>query len=290
MTQEIRTVTGALDEPVRQAPRMTMNIPGQLTVHGRTYDVLIQNLSRFGAFVTDLPALAKGTVVELAIALQGPGHLATEGTVMHWMDETAADRVGTAPGAGIRFHVAVDDLDTTFDAAITCLLAQRALSVRGKPARTEKPTRRMLVPVRSSLVAAMNMETATSSGKIVFAGSLAVIELPDLLTSLALRRTSGRLELERDHVLATIDLRDGDIVDARASVEPGDPRQVMKRLLQLHWSSGSFRLLSAAPRASRERFRMKVSKLLIEQVRQYEESLPPLPTIRFRDSSNPFDR
>ena len=288
MTHEIWTVAGAHDARVRQAPRMTMNIPGLLAVRGRTYDVLIQNLSRFGAFVTDLPALDKGTVVELSIAHQGPEHLATRGTVMHWMDEEAADRIGTAPGAGIRFHVAVGDLDVVFDAAITRLLAQRALAVRGKPARTEKPTRRMLVPVRSSLVTAMKMVTPDVDGKIVLAGSLAVIELPDLLASLALRRTSGRLELERDHLIATIDLSDGDIVDAWSSVDPGDPRAVMKMLL--HWGGGSFRLLSAPPYPSGKTFRLKVSQLLIEHVRQYEESLPPLPTVRFRDGNNPFEQ
>jgi hypothetical protein len=288
MTHDIRTVTRARDERVRQSQRMAMNIPGQLTVRGRTYDVLIQNLSRFGAFVTDLPAIARGTVVELAIALQGPGYLATEGTVMHWMDETAAARVGTVPGAGIRFHVAVDDLDTAFDAAITCLLAQRALASRhGSPVREEKPTRRMLRPVRSSLVAAMNLVTPASDGRIVLAGSLAVIELPDLLTGLALRRTSGRLELERDHVVATIDLSDGDVVDARSSVDEGDAREVMRMLL--YWSGGSFRLLSAAPLASPATVRMKVSQLLIEHVRVYEDSLPALPTVRFRSGSDPFD-
>ena len=285
MTHDDRTVTGAHDEPVRQAPRLAMNIPGQLAVHGRRYDILIQNLSRFGAFVSDLPAIAKGTVVELAIAVAGPDQLATEGTVIHWMDEAAAARIGTVPGAGIRFHVAGDGPDTAFDAAIAHLLAQRAVAARGKPTRAEKATRRMLVPVRSSLVAAMNLETLPCDGRIALAGSLAVIELPELLASLAMRRTSGRLELERDHVIAMIDLRDGDIVDARSSVAAGDAREVMRKLL--HWSGGSFRLLSAAAGSAPPRCRIKVSQLLIEHVRRYEDSLPALPTVRFRP---PHDR
>jgi hypothetical protein len=254
-----------------------VKIPAQLVIRERTYPVVIQNITRFGAFVTGLPVVERDSIVELLLPLQGPASLNLAATIVHWMNDETAARVGTVSGAGLRFHVPIDDVDTTFGAAITCLIVHNSLATQVRA--TEKATRPMLEPVRASLVAAMRVAAPPCDGRLVFAGLLAAVALPDLLMTLAQRRTCGRLELRRDHVTATVDLRDGDIVGARSSEHGGDPRDIVWRLLS--WRDGSFRLMSGIANTDRGP-RMRVSQLLIEHVHVSDEALPPIPAVKFR--------
>ena len=77
----------------------------------------------------------------------------------------------------------------------------------------------------------------------VFAGSLADIPLPTVLSMLEGARKSGRLALARGRVTATVDLVDGRVVDAQWSELPASPREIL--ISMLDWTDGTFELFAA---------------------------------------------
>ncbi len=251
---------------------MDLAVAAELTVREQRYPAMIRNLSPFGAFVSDVPRLASGTPVELTIAEAGGRH-STAGVVVHWLDDAAAARLGTTPGAGIRFRSAVGDRDVRFANAVTRLVAAR----EGAPPtrrrrRSEKPTAPIREPMLVGLTAAMNPAEPAEEGRVVFEGALAEIGLPSILTTLATGRKSGRLDVAREHVAASIDLLDGDIVDARTHGDAVGPYAIL--MMVLHWTDGSFRLSLTTLRPARVERRIRVSQLLLEHARLRDEVSP----------------
>jgi hypothetical protein len=253
---------------------MGVNVPARLVVRDTSYAIAIRNISRFGAYVIDLPDLERGTSVTLQIVSQSPRTLEVKATVVYWIDEKAAARLGNVAGAGLRFDVPIDEQDTQFGAALTCLLVEQTLAHTAPPRRrAEKPTPRMLETQQTALCSAMNTEGFDARGRLSFAGLVAVIRVPEVLMTLARLRVCGRLELTCGGLVANIDLQDGDIVGVRSSMELGDPRSVISMLLSSR--TGTFRLISQAPHVH-PATRMNVAHLLIEHV-QRKSMLPEIP-------------
>ena len=109
------------------------------------------------------------------------------------------------------------------------------------------------------------------AGNVVFAGDLAEIPLPALLTMFELERKSGQLALHRPTGAAWIDLEDGRIVNARSTEHHGDPRTVIMHLLD--WTSGQFELTtnrdSELPPCE---LALPITHLLLEHARQRDEA------------------
>lgn len=247
---------------------MAVNIPARLVVRGHTHTVLIQNISRHGAFVTQLPELDRGTPAELELDLSGPTPLRIPATVVYWIQSPLGSRLGDAPGAGLRFTTPIDDRDTAFGAAITCLLVQQNISsLRPRRPRPSRPTEPIPEAERTALAHSMNV---APEGRIVFAGHLEVVTVPEILTTLAARRMSGRLDLRNDGIIAAIDLVQGDIVDFRATITASEPRTIIWMVLS--WRTGTFRLVATAP-IDAVQGRVKVSSLLLQHLRA--RPLPP---------------
>jgi len=271
------STTDGIPSVIRQSPRMGVNVPARLVVRGTSYSIEIRNISRYGAFVIDLPELDRGTAVTLQILSQSPRTIEVKAHVVYWIDEDAATRLANVAGAGLRFDVPIDEQDTQFGAALTCLLVEKTLShVPAPRRRTEKPTPRMLEPQQAALCNAMNAEGFDARGKLSFAGLVAVVRVPEILMTLASLRVCGRLELLCGGIVANIDLEDGDIVGVTSSTDLGDPRSVMWTLLSSR--TGTFRLISNAPHVH-PATRMNVAQLLIEHV-QRANILPEIPPPR----------
>ena len=277
MTDDAWTGSESESRQHRQSPRMGLNVPAQLVVRGTSYTITIWNISRFGAFVIDLPEITRGTEVVLQILSQSPSRIEIPAEVVYWIDNAAATRLGNVPGAGLRFEVPVDEHDTWFGAAITCLLVEQTLAGPSAPRRrAEKPTPQMLEPVQAALCAAMSSERADATGKLAFAGLIAVIRVPEILMTLARLRFCGRLELTCGGIVANVELADGDIVGVRSSNDMGDARETLWTLLSTR--TGTFRLFSIAPRIQ-PATRFNVAHLLIEHVQMSKSMLPEIPPI-----------
>lgn len=271
------STSGIRSGQIRQSPRMGINVPAHLVVRGTSYTITIRNISRFGAFVIDLPELARGTNATLQILSQSPSRIEIPSEVVYWIDTTAAARLGNMPGAGLQFDEPIDEHDTWFGAAITCLLVEQKLM--GAPAprrRTDKPTPRMLEPVRAALCSAMNAESSDARGRLVLAGLIAVIRVPEILMTLARLRFCGRLELTCGGIVANVELVDGDIVGVRSSNDVGDARVVLWALLSSR--TGTFRLFSLV-RGGPPDTRLNVAHLLIEHAQTSRCMLPEIPSL-----------
>jgi len=254
--------------PVRKSPRMAVNIPARLVVRGHTHDVLVQNISRHGAFIIQLPELDRGTPAELQLDAQGPRPLRIPATVVYWSECPPGSHDRDAPGAGLRFATPFEDDDARFGAAITCLLVQQTFTTR-QPHRTRLTRPTEPIPESEKIALAHSMNVA-SEGRLVFAGHLEVVGVPEILTTLAARRISGRLDLRNDGIIAAIDLVQGDIVDFRATITANEPRTIIWMVLS--WRTGTFRLVASVP-TDPTQGRIKVSSLLLQHLRA--RPLPP---------------
>jgi len=117
--------------------------------------------------------------------------------------------------------------------------------------------------------------------QVVFAGDLAEVSLPALLTMFEHERKSGQLALRRlgsAHGLeanAWIDLEDGRIVNARSTELSADPRGVLMSLLD--WSAGQFELsTNRHAQLPPCELALPITHLLLEHARHRDEARRPL--------------
>ena len=112
------------------------------------------------------------------------------------------------------------------------------------------------------------------AGDSTLQGSLAQIQLVDLLQILAVNRRTGRLELSRDGARAAISLDDGRVTDAQAGPSRGE--KALYRLLT--WRDGQF-TLGTGKSEGRGRIEKRLEELLLEGLRQSDEAARLLPSL-----------
>lgn len=236
----------------REVVRRTVNIPARLIVGASTHPITVMSVSRFGALVVGMPPISAGTDVELEIARQGPSALRIAARV-YWMNDAHCSRIGKRPGAGLQFHEPIAAGDASFSAAITNLIVEQTLS---QPrTRSARPTDRMPEPLQQTLVSTMT----DIDRRLVFAGDLSTITIADLLMALP-RALCGRLEVDHDDTLATLELGAGNI-DVRSSpCAVDDCKAFLFELLA--WDHGAFRLFSTKAMSTAPR--IDIARLLIE--------------------------
>lgn len=110
---------------------------------------------------------------------------------------------------------------------------------------------------------------------VVFAGDLAEIPLPALLTMFEHERKSGQLVLRNDDAHAWIDLDEGRIVNASSTELLADPRTVLMHLLD--WTEGQFELsTSRDTQLAPCELALPITHLLLEHARQRDEASRPM--------------
>ena len=245
----------------RTHARVLTAIAAEVTIASERYPAEIHNLSQRGAFLSDLPKVAIGTEIEVAIHIAGY-RVSTRGTVRHWVDDDE-----TTGGAGIWFRDPVEETDATFGAAVAWLVSQpepaHPSPRSDPPPHVGKPTRRILGPVLHTIVAAMNQP------EVIFSGSLEEFELASFLTMLAIGRISGQLTLEHGHATASIEMHAGQVVAASASVCTEGLLGVM--MVVLDWETGTFELAKRTSTVD-GRDGVSVAELLLDHAKQRDEA------------------
>lgn len=178
-------------------------------VDGAMHLATIQKLSRFGARLVDVPALAQGALVELA--LPDAGFAVVEAIVVHVLDAETAARHGVRSGVIVKFRAPLDVGRRTVEMSTDQL-----------------------------------EELVVATRPLAFAGALADLPCATVLLMLEQARKSGQLVLARGELTATIDLVDGRVTGARWSSGPADPRAIV--MDALGWTDGTFELFATEPR------------------------------------------
>ena len=230
-----------------------------LTIGGRVTTATIRTISRFGAYLVDVPDLDIDTVVELAVPGPGGARVVTMGTVVSVITGATALRHGVEAGAIVQFgHAATGD-DSLFHAAI----AAGASAPPVAPAEHGDP--------RTSQISARQLaELIEHTRPQVFSGSLDELDLPTLLMMLEQTRKSGRLSMDRGDMLASLDLVDGRVVHAAWSGREQAPAEILMAVLD--WDRGAFELSAALPATGEVRPMATVTELLIERARLRDEA------------------
>lgn len=269
MALRARFVAGAIDR--RRDLRVSTDLLAELNVDGQGHPAMIQNLSRFGARVCCRVGARVGSMVTLVIWRAGRPRTAIAGTLVY---RTGDDDESNPelPSVGIRFHdpAAADDASVGALVERLCPPAARPLGPT-LPLFETKPTRRVIGPVLASLLAACRRPPPPPPR--LFAGALAGLGVPGLLTMLSRARKSGQLVLLFGLLDATLDLADGQIVGASSSIPGVTPAEIL--MFVVDWNDGYFELLPRAPSracASSAIPAMSVTQLLLEHACERDEA------------------
>lgn len=212
-------------------------------IAGAMHLATIENLSRFGARLVDVPAISIGESIELAVP---PTFVPTTATVVHVIDAETAARHDSRVGVIVRFREPIDG-----------------------PERSERRTLELAGDQLADLV------TATLSP--VFAGVLSELPSATVLSVFESARKSGRLVLKRDTISATIELLDGQVIGAHWSGGPANPRAIVIDVLG--WTEGTFELFPHAVPPAHIDNAATVTELMLERARLHDEGTRRLPTI-----------
>lgn len=200
----------------------------------------LRNLSRYGAFVCCDDPPEAGERVTLVL---DPERALAAGHVAYRITPSAAARLGTPAGIGIRFDAPLG----------ACVATPRA------PARDgDEPTRRMVPPVLSELKGACRAPDTSR-----FTGELAEVGVPYLLAMVERTQRSCRIRLTRAGEIATIDIAEGHILAARLSSRALPADEVVRHAMR--WTNGTFAM--APPEG---RVRITATKSIAEHLIDFE--------------------
>ena len=229
----------------------------RLSSHGIVTTATIRSISRFGAYLIDLPDLEIGAVVELSVPLASGREVLTAATVVNVITAATALRHGVEAGAIVQFRHTTSGDDSQFHAAI----AEGA---------SAPPVVHAEGDVRTSKISADELaELVEQTRPQVFAGSLGELDLPTVLMMLEQTRKSGRLSVSSSDTLASLDLVEGRLVHAVWS--RGEARSLEIVMAVLDWSTGTFELSAALPGRGDVWPLGTVTELLIEHARRRDE-------------------
>ena len=228
-----------------------------LRIGGLVHMGTIRTISRFGAYLVDVPDLEIDTVVEVAVPLASGRFVVTSGNVVNVVTTGTAVRHGVEPGAIIQFRRSTTDEDSEFHAAV----AERTSSPRPE-IHVGKPTRQISQRQLSELI--------EQSRPQVFSGSIQELGLPTLMMMLEQQRKSGRLVVENGGTVANFDLVDGRVVTAEWSGVASSPREILMAVLD--WEDGTFDLSATAPTTRDPQLSATITELLIDRARLRDEA------------------
>lgn len=270
---------------MRRANRLKTDLPIEIYAGGRRHVVSAGDLSRGGMFVRDLPSLATGTLVRLAMVVDGVRHV-TGGRVAH----------SSPIGVGVAFRAPESELDAQFADAIGGMIRRFATGTGEHPivdggspltARVQELAESIDLDAQHTVVDGTVLElvpeAAATSAPVElpepppYAVLRGTFPLPAVFQMLEQEKMTGRLAVAPD---SWIDFADGRIVGAGCATDPGEGLACVLRLLDRRGAMFEFR--SRARTASAYDPGVSVTHVLMEHARLTDEKTAPhrAPTAR----------